>query len=34
LKDLQGPARQSVNESTLEQAREIVGELVKRLGLE
>jgi hypothetical protein len=34
LKDLQGPAKQSVSETTLEQAREIVGELVKRLGLE
>jgi hypothetical protein len=34
LKDLQGPVKQSVNESTLEQAREIVGELVRRLGLE
>ena len=34
LKDLQAPAKQSVSETTLEQAREIVGELVKRLGLE
>ena len=34
LKDLQSPARHSVNEVTLEYARSIIGELVKRLRLE
>jgi hypothetical protein len=34
LKDLQSPAKHSVSEATLECAREIIGELAKRLSLE
>lgn len=34
LKDLQSSPTHSVSEGTLVQAREIIGELVKRLGLE
>jgi hypothetical protein len=34
LKDLQSPPKHAVSEAALEQARAIIGELVKRLGLE